>query len=140
MFRRRYIVFICTSLYTFSAEQVYDESEILRQLPGSLNDELITFLYQDMIASVALFHNMKEEVIMQICMQLRHTVILRDMFAIQQGQLGKEMFIIETGEVEALGKNTSNPLLQPCMIYALRSCVVIPVMSKHCQHRPNRPW
>ena len=34
---------------------------------------------------------------MQICIHLRHTVILRDMFAIQEGQRGKQMFIIETG-------------------------------------------
>ena len=66
----------------WSEQAVYDEREIMRQLPGSLNDELITFLYQDMIASVALFHNMQEEV-MKIPSKLMNFALKMVIFALQ---------------------------------------------------------
>jgi CRP-like cAMP-binding protein len=116
---RRQVVAFYNNLW--SEQAVYDEAEIMNQLPSSLNHELITFLYQDMIASVALFHNMDQEVIQNICQHLRHTVILRDMFVIQEGQVGKEMYIIETGEVEALVrskklcKHQSNQMCEHCI-------------------------
>jgi CRP-like cAMP-binding protein len=97
---RRQVVAFYNNLW--SEQAVYDEADIIGNLPSSLNNELITFLYQDMIQSVALFYNMEEEVIQNICQHLRHTVVLRDMFVFQEGQLGKEMYIIESGEVEAL--------------------------------------
>lgn len=100
---RRQVVAFYNNLW--SEQAVYDEADIMLQLPASLNHDLITFLYQDMIQSVALFHNMDQEVIQNICQHLRHTVVLRDMFVFQQGQIGKEMYIIETGEVEALSRS-----------------------------------
>ena len=100
---RRKVIAFYEHLWEESA--VVDETEIMKAIPGSLNDEMTNYLYKDMIESVVLFHSMDAEVIRQICTHLRHTVVMQDQFVFFEGQLGKKMYIVESGELAVIRKN-----------------------------------
>jgi hypothetical protein len=96
--RRRVIAFFNT---LWSENAIYDESDIIAMLPASMKNELVGHLYKQTIESVALFSNLDEDVLIKICIALEHTVVLRKDFIIVQGEIGKEMYILETGMAEA---------------------------------------
>jgi hypothetical protein len=96
--RRRVIAFFNT---LWSENAIYDESDIIAMLPASMKNELVGHLYKQTIESVALFSNLDEDVLIKICIALEHTVVLRKDFIIVQGEIGQEMYILETGMAEA---------------------------------------
>eukprot|EP01052_Picozoa_sp_SAG31_P004477 SAG31_NODE_186_length_20918_cov_26.890917_5_plen_530_part_00 len=101
---RRKVITFYTTLWTGNA--VYDEKEILRELPQAIKRQVVSHLYRDMIDSVRLFSNIRgenrDEILCKICLGLEHTVALANDCIMIEGEIGSEMYIIEVGEVCAI--------------------------------------
>jgi hypothetical protein len=73
--------------------------ELLGDVPPAMKLNLSTFLYGSVITNVPLFRGLAEEVIGALCNVVRPIMVLKDQEVMSEGQTGREMYILMTGEV-----------------------------------------
>ncbi|WP_456427079.1 cyclic nucleotide-binding domain-containing protein [Rhodocaloribacter sp.] len=99
--------------YLWEQRLVYDESDILNDLPQSLRTEIDLFLKRDIIENVPLFRGASDAFIREIALEMKPVVCLPGDEVIRAGERGDDMYFITRGVLEVLapdGRTVINTL------------------------------
>eukprot|EP00002_Diphylleia_rotans_P022135 TRINITY_DN4331_c0_g1_i9.p1 TRINITY_DN4331_c0_g1~~TRINITY_DN4331_c0_g1_i9.p1 ORF type:complete len:1378 (+),score=193.08 TRINITY_DN4331_c0_g1_i9:484-4617(+) len=87
----------------WSRHRGLDEASILGQLPPALRSEVAQYLYRHTLSEVSLFQGSEASgLINSIVLMLRPQMALPGEYIIRQGEVGEEMYIVQTGQVEVV--------------------------------------
>ncbi|EPQ12253.1 Cyclic nucleotide-gated cation channel beta-1 [Myotis brandtii] len=80
-----------------------DESELMVQLPDKMRLDLAIDVNYDIVSKVALFQGCDRQMIFDMLKRLRSVVYLPNDYVCKKGEIGREMYIIQAGQVQVLG-------------------------------------
>ncbi len=80
----------------------YDESEVLSELPPSLQTEVSLVLKRDFIEKVPFLHGASDELVRDIALELRPVVYTPGDYIFRAGEIGRHMYFVSRGTVEVI--------------------------------------
>nr|ANV21130.1 cGMP-gated cation channel beta-X [Mordacia mordax] len=89
--------------YTWTAQGMLDESELLDKLPTKMRLDIAIDVNYDIVSKVDLFKGCDRQMIYEMLLRLKSVVYLPGDFVCKKGELGREMYIIKEGEVQVVG-------------------------------------
>ncbi|XP_040471580.1 cyclic nucleotide-gated cation channel beta-1 [Falco naumanni] len=89
--------------YTWHSQGMLDESELLVQLPDKMRLDLAIEVNYNIVSKVALFQGCDRQMIFDMLKRLRSVVYLPNDYVCKKGEIGREMYIIQAGQVQVLG-------------------------------------
>ncbi|XP_064015832.1 LOW QUALITY PROTEIN: cyclic nucleotide-gated cation channel beta-1 [Pogoniulus pusillus] len=89
--------------YTWHSQGMLDESELLVQLPDKMRLDLAIDVNYSIVSKVALFQGCDRQMIFDMLKRLRSVVYLPNDYVCKKGEIGREMYIIQAGQVQVLG-------------------------------------
>eukprot|EP01043_Picozoa_sp_COSAG02_P063986 COSAG02_NODE_9222_length_2285_cov_1.546661_2_plen_281_part_01 len=84
----------------YRAKTGYDVKEVLDNLPPKLAGELLDSMYRDTIVRVPLFCDLEEGAVRDICLAMKPMNVMQGEYVYKENQLGREMYVVEEGEVQ----------------------------------------
>ncbi|XP_066494020.1 cyclic nucleotide-gated channel beta-1 [Tiliqua scincoides] len=89
--------------YTWHSQGMLDESELLMQLPDTMRLDIAVDVNYDIVSKVPLFQGCDRQMIFDMLKRLRSVVYLPNDYVCKKGEIGREMYIIQVGQVQVLG-------------------------------------
>ncbi|XP_059529025.1 cyclic nucleotide-gated cation channel beta-3 [Myotis daubentonii] len=89
--------------YTWDAQRMLDESDLLEALPAAMQSALAVDMNFSVLNNIDLFKGCDTQMLHDLLLRLRPTVCLPGDFVCRKGEIGKEMYIVKQGEVRVLG-------------------------------------
>ncbi|XP_012665089.1 cyclic nucleotide-gated cation channel beta-3 [Otolemur garnettii] len=89
--------------YTWASQRMLDESDLLKNLPTTVQLALAIDMNFSIISKVDLFKGCDTQMIYDMLLRLKSTLYLPGDFVCKKGEIGKEMYIIKQGQVQVLG-------------------------------------
>ena len=89
--------------YTWKTMRSFDEQSILAHLPEKMRLDMALNVHYKTIKNAKLFHGCDPGLIKEIVGRLKPIIYLPGDYICQKGDVGKEMFIITTGQVQVVG-------------------------------------
>ncbi|XP_045019343.1 cyclic nucleotide-gated cation channel beta-1 isoform X2 [Bubalus bubalis] len=89
--------------YTWHSQGMLDESELMMQLPDKMRLDLAIDVNYSIVSKVALFQGCDRQMIFDMLKRLRSVVYLPNDYVCKKGEIGREMYIIQAGQVQVLG-------------------------------------
>uniref|UniRef100_A0A8C5IJ40 Cyclic nucleotide-binding domain-containing protein n=1 Tax=Junco hyemalis TaxID=40217 RepID=A0A8C5IJ40_JUNHY len=89
--------------YTWHSQGMLDESELLVQLPDKMRLDIAIDVNYNIVSKVALFQGCDRQMIFDMLKRLRSVVYLPNDYVCKKGEIGREMYIIQAGQVQVLG-------------------------------------
>ncbi|TFK00264.1 Cyclic nucleotide-gated cation channel beta-1 [Platysternon megacephalum] len=89
--------------YTWHSQGMLDESELMVQLPDKMRLDIAIDVNYDIVSKVALFQGCDRQMIFDMLKRLRSVVYLPNDYVCKKGEIGREMYIIQAGQVQVLG-------------------------------------
>ncbi|XP_009289079.2 PREDICTED: cyclic nucleotide-gated cation channel beta-1 [Aptenodytes forsteri] len=89
--------------YTWHSQGMLDESELLVQLPDKMRMDLAISVNYNIVSKVALFQGCDRQMVFDMLKRLRSVVYLPNDYVCKKGEIGREMYIIQAGQVQVLG-------------------------------------
>nr|XP_030703807.1 cyclic nucleotide-gated cation channel beta-1 [Globicephala melas] len=89
--------------YTWHSQGMLDESELMVQLPDKMRLDLAIDVNYNIVSKVALFQGCDRQMIFDMLKRLRSVVYLPNDYVCKKGEIGREMYIIQAGQVQVLG-------------------------------------
>ena len=80
-----------------------DEEVVMRNLPHSIREDLMWHLYHELLHSVPLFREAERGFIQLLANRMRSHMYPPGEMVVQAGEIGREMFFIETGVCAVMG-------------------------------------
>ena len=84
----------------YEARSGFDEVEVLRALPPALSKNLLDYMYRDQIKNVPVFRALPHDALTMMCLRLKPYKAMRGDPIYNDGEIGREMFIIISGAVK----------------------------------------
>lgn len=78
---------------------MFDEKEILSQLPAGMATELVYLMYKSVIESTPFFEGLPRDVQTKLCLSMKPYPCLSGDVIMTEGEVGHEMFLIMQGTV-----------------------------------------
>ncbi|XP_055964519.1 cyclic nucleotide-gated cation channel beta-3 [Sorex fumeus] len=97
--------------YTWASQRMLDESDLLDNLPTTMQLSLAIDMNFNIISKVDLFKGCDTQMIHDMLLRLKPTLYLPGDFVCKKGEIGKEMYIIKQGEVQVLGGSDGTQVL-----------------------------
>uniref|UniRef100_F1RF40 Cyclic nucleotide gated channel subunit beta 1 n=1 Tax=Sus scrofa TaxID=9823 RepID=F1RF40_PIG len=82
--------------YTWHSQGMLDESELMVQLPDKMRLDLAIDVNYDIVSKVALFQGCDRQMIFDMLKRLRSVVYLPNDYVCKKGEIGREMYIIQS--------------------------------------------
>ncbi|KAM9374302.1 LOW QUALITY PROTEIN: cyclic nucleotide-gated channel beta-1 [Phaethornis superciliosus] len=89
--------------YTWHSQGMLDESELLVQLPDKMRLDIAIEVNYNIVSKVALFQGCDRQMIFDMLKRLKSVVYLPNDYVCKKGEIGREMYIIQAGQVQVLG-------------------------------------
>ncbi|XP_059713726.1 cyclic nucleotide-gated cation channel beta-1 [Haemorhous mexicanus] len=89
--------------YTWHSQGMLDESELLVQLPDKMRLDIAIDVNYNIVSKVALFQGCDRQMIFDMLKRLKSVVYLPNDYVCKKGEIGREMYIIQAGQVQVLG-------------------------------------
>ncbi|KFW63551.1 Cyclic nucleotide-gated cation channel beta-1, partial [Pygoscelis adeliae] len=89
--------------YTWHSQGMLDESELLVQLPDKMRLDMAINVNYNIVSKVALFQGCDRQMVFDMLKRLRSVVYLPNDYVCKKGEIGREMYIIQAGQVQVLG-------------------------------------
>jgi hypothetical protein len=85
--------------HLYENKTVFDENEILSQLPTGMATELVYLMYKGVIESTPFFDGLPRDVQTKLCLSMKPYPALSGDVIMTEGEAGHEMFLIMKGTV-----------------------------------------
>ncbi|XP_058524396.1 cyclic nucleotide-gated cation channel beta-3 [Ochotona princeps] len=89
--------------YTWDSQRMLDESNLLENLPKTMQLSLAIDMNFNIISKVDLFKGCDTQMLYDMLLSLKSAIYLPGDFVCKKGEIGKEMYVIKHGEVQVLG-------------------------------------
>jgi hypothetical protein len=102
--------------------KVVDEAGILEVFqPAPMADEVIAMLYTETIKMIPMFSCLQNEVIAQLCLRLQNMPALKGAPVTIEGNVGKCMYIVNSGRLQKWKRAKSVPVMARCCLSSDRN-------------------
>ncbi|XP_062523816.1 cyclic nucleotide-gated cation channel alpha-3-like isoform X3 [Corticium candelabrum] len=88
--------------YSWSRTQALDEASLLALLPGQLRTEIAIHVHLDTLKKVDIFANCERGFLRELVVKLRSQIFSPGDYICREGEVGREMYIINHGRVEVI--------------------------------------
>ncbi|KAJ8010404.1 hypothetical protein DPEC_G00074730 [Dallia pectoralis] len=89
--------------YTWDAQGMLDESELLEQMPLVMRTAIAVDINLATFQKIDLFKGCDNQMLVDMLLRLKSIIYLPGDFVVQKGDIGKEMYIIKSGAVQVVG-------------------------------------
>ncbi|XP_044196396.1 cyclic nucleotide-gated cation channel beta-3-like [Thunnus albacares] len=89
--------------YTWAAQGMLDESELLDKLPLVMKTAIAVDINLATFQKIALFQGCDQQMLVDMLLRLKSIIFLPGDFVVKKGDIGKEMYIIKSGAVQVVG-------------------------------------
>eukprot|EP00755_Sulcionema_specki_P028763 Sspe_Gene.90626::Locus_62151_Transcript_1_1_Confidence_1.000_Length_2060::g.90626::m.90626/K04950/CNGA3; cyclic nucleotide gated channel alpha 3 len=88
--------------YLWGSRRGIDEATLIMELPHYLREEVSLYINREIISKVPLFNECDEQFKTAVVIKLIPTVLLPGSFIVRKGEVGREMYFINRGEVQVI--------------------------------------
>lgn len=85
--------------HLYENKTVFDEKEILSQLPTGMATELVYLMYKSLIDATPFFEGLPRDMQTKLCLSMKPYPALAGDVIMSEGEVGHEMFLILQGTV-----------------------------------------
>uniref|UniRef100_A0A8B9HRV4 Cyclic nucleotide gated channel subunit beta 1b n=1 Tax=Astyanax mexicanus TaxID=7994 RepID=A0A8B9HRV4_ASTMX len=89
--------------YTWQSQGMLDEQELLVQLPDKMRLDIAVDVNYSIVSKVPLFEGCDRQMIYDMLKRLKSVVYLPGDYVCKKDEVGREMYIIKSGEVQVVG-------------------------------------
>ncbi|XP_066504821.1 cyclic nucleotide-gated channel beta-1-like [Hoplias malabaricus] len=89
--------------YTWQSQGMLDEQELMMQLPDKMRLDIAVDVNYSIVSKVPLFEGCDRQMIYDMLKRLRSVVYLPGDYVCKKDEVGREMYIIKSGEVQVVG-------------------------------------
>ncbi|CAG9864697.1 unnamed protein product [Phyllotreta striolata] len=89
--------------YTWKTQRTLDENTIMDCLPHKMKTDISINVHIQTLSKVTLFADCDEALLRELVLQLKSVIYLPDDIICKRGDVGKEMYIIQSGKVQVIG-------------------------------------
>lgn len=80
----------------------HTDDDVIGDLEIGIKRDISRDLLKDLVSKVPLFHQCGEMFVEEICIYLKHTLLLKNYYIFRKGEIGKEMYFIGSGSVQVV--------------------------------------
>ncbi|KRT79307.1 cNMP binding protein, partial [Oryctes borbonicus] len=100
--------------YTWETQNTLDENTIMDCLPRKMKTDIAINVHIQTLSKVNLFADCDEALLRELVLQLKSVIYLPGDIICKRGDVGKEMYIVQSGKVQVLGKGENEVLATLC--------------------------
>lgn len=97
--------------YTWETQHTLDENIIMDCLPTKMKTDIAINVHIKTLSKVNLFADCDEALLRELVLQLKSVIYLPGDYICRKGDVGKEMYIIQSGRVQVIGPASSDEVL-----------------------------
>uniref|UniRef100_T1IQ57 Cyclic nucleotide-binding domain-containing protein n=1 Tax=Strigamia maritima TaxID=126957 RepID=T1IQ57_STRMM len=89
--------------YNWQENKGIDEEIILNQLPKKMKSDLALYIHFNTLKKVQLFRGLETELLKELVLKLKPMLFLPGDYICKKGDVGTEMYIVNSGQIQVLG-------------------------------------
>jgi hypothetical protein len=97
--------------FTWDQQKTFDENKILGLLPLKMRTDIALSVHYHTLSRVELFKDCDRTVLRDLVLKLKPVLFLPGDYICRKGEIGKEMYIVNKGQVYVMGGEHSNTIL-----------------------------
>ncbi|KAF5273625.1 hypothetical protein FQR65_LT04624 [Abscondita terminalis] len=118
--------------YTWKTQHTLDENTILDLLPHKMKTDIAIQVHIRTLSKVSLFADCDEAVLRELVLHLKSVIYLPGDLICKKGDVGKEMYILQSGKVEVMSSDDTEVIatLSEGCVFGEISLLGLPGMSR----------